>query len=76
MLKIRLTRTGKKNQPSYRIVVKEARSKRDGKYTELLGYYNPLTDPATIKLDKDRYQSWLKKGAQPTDTVRRLAKKA
>lgn len=76
MLKIRLTRTGKRGQPSYRIIVKEAKSKRDGRYTDLLGFYNPLTNPATIKLDKKKYLSWIKKGAQPTNTVRHLAKKA
>ena len=76
MLKIRLTRTGKRGQPSYRIVVVEARSKRDGKYTDLLGFYNPLTNPATIKLDKKKYDYWLEKGAQPTSTVRNLAQKS
>ncbi len=76
MLKIRLKRTGKRGQPSYRIVVAEARSKRDGKYKEGLGHYNPLTNPATIKLDKKKYQDWLKKGAQPTETVRHLYNKA
>lgn len=75
MLKIKLSRTGKRNQPSYRIIVNEARSKRDGKYTDLLGTYNPLTNPSTIKLDLDKYQAWLEKGAQPTDTVRQLAEK-
>lgn len=72
MLKIKLTRTGKRGQPSYRIVVVEARSKRDGKYLESLGFYNPLTKPNTIKVDKKKYQEWKAKGAQPTDTVRRL----
>lgn len=75
MLKIRLKRTGKKNQPSYQIVVIKARSKRDGKYVDSLGYYNPLTNPATIKLDKKKYQEWVKKGAQPTQTVRHLFNK-
>lgn len=72
MLKIKLTRTGKKNQPSYRIVIVEARSKRDGKYLESLGWYNPLTEPATIKINKKRLNHWLSCGAQPTDTVRKL----
>lgn len=75
MLKIKLTRLGKKHQPSYRIVVAEARSKRNGKYIESLGFYNPLTKPKTIKIDKKKYQEWLTKGAQPTETVRRLVKK-
>ena len=76
MLKIRLTRVGKRGQPAYRIVVAPQRSRRDGKYVALLGSYNPLTHPATIKLDQAAYQDWLKKGAQPTPTVRALAKKA
>ena len=75
MLKIKLFRTGKKKQPRYRIVVVEARSKRDGKYIELLGTYNPLTQPSEIKLDLEKYQSWVKKGAQPTNTVRSLYQK-
>ena len=76
MDKIRLTRTGKRGQPHYRIVVVDSRSKRDGHYVEALGYYNPLTHPLTVKLDKSRYQYWLTHGAQPTLTVRALAKKA
>ena len=72
MLKIKLTRLGKKHQPSYRIVVVEARSKRDGKYIKLLGFYNPLSKTNKIKIDKEKYQEWLSKGAQPTETVRRL----
>jgi len=74
MLKIKLTRRGKKHQPSYRIVVAEARSKRDGKYIESLGFYNPSTTPAGYKIDKKKYQEWLDKGAQPTEAVRRLVK--
>lgn len=72
MLKIKLTRNGKRGQPNYRIVVNEARSKRDGKYTDYLGYYNPLTNPADIQLDTKKYQEWLDKGAQPTKTVQLL----
>jgi len=75
MLKIKLTRTGKKGQPSYRIVIAEARSKRDGKYVENLGYYNPLASPKVVKIDKKRYNYWVEKGAQPTETVRRLYNK-
>jgi small subunit ribosomal protein S16 len=67
-------RTGAKKRPSYRIVVKEKQSKRDGAYLENLGTYNPTTDPAEIKLKTDRVQYWIEKGAQPTDTVRRLIK--
>lgn len=69
-------RTGAKKRPSYRIVVKEKQSKRDGAYLENLGTYNPTREPAEIKLKSDRVQYWLSKGAQPTDTVRRLIKAA
>ena len=72
MLKIKLSRIGKKSQPSYRIIVAEARSKRNGKYTDLLGHYNPLTDPPTVTLDLNKYTTWLQKGAQPTPTVKNL----
>ena len=75
MLKIRLTRVGKKGQPAYRIIVSERRSKRDGPVVDSLGFYNPLTQPATIKIDKTKYQHWIKQGAQPTTTVRSLASK-
>ena len=76
MLKIKLFPTGKRNQRKFRIVIAEARSKREGKYLEVLGFYDPLTDPATLSLDKERYQQWIEKGAQPTQTVRLLANKA
>ena len=75
MLKIKLSRTGKKNQPHYRIVVAEAKSKRDGKVVDRLGSYNPLANPSIIKLNKEKYSYWIKVGAQPTQTVRNLAKK-
>ena len=75
MLKIKLQRIGKRNQPYYRIIVAEAKSKISGKYLDLLGTYNPLTNPHTVKLDLSKYQYWKQKGAQPTDTVRKLAKK-
>ena len=75
MLKIRLFRTGKKNQPSYRIVVMEARSKRDGKYLEPLGFYQPKITPSIFKIDKKRYDFWIERGAQPTDVIRRLVRK-
>ncbi len=75
MLKIKLTRVGKKGYASYKIIVNEARSKRDGKYLEQLGIYNPNTDPKTIKINQKRLNYWLSKGAQPTLTVRRLIKK-
>jgi len=75
MLKIKLTRTGKKGYASYRIIVNEARTKRDGKYLEQLGIYDPNTDPKTIKINQKRLNYWLSQGAKPTETVRRLIKK-
>lgn len=75
MLKIKLQRVGKKNQPSYRIVIAEAKSKLSGKYVDLLGTYDPKTNPSSFKVDKEKYKSWLKKGAQPTKTIRLLTKK-
>jgi len=69
-------RTGAKKRPSYRIVVKEKKSKRDGAYLENLGTYNPTRQPAEINLKPERVQHWISKGAQPTDTVRRLIKQA
>lgn len=74
MLAIQLMRTGAKKSPSYRVVVKEKRSKRDGAYLENLGTYNPTRNPAEIKLKMDRVLYWVEKGAQPTDTVGRLIK--
>ncbi len=76
MLAIRLMRTGAKKRPSYRIVVKEKQSKRDGAYLENLGTYNPTRQPAEIKLKADRVRYWIEKGAQPTNTVRQLIKQA
>lgn len=75
MLKIRLTRIGKKGASHYRIVVAEQRSKRDGKFIDELGYYSPQTEPATIKIDQQKLQAWLKKGAQLTPTLKLLLKK-
>ncbi|HUE80837.1 MAG TPA: 30S ribosomal protein S16 [Pyrinomonadaceae bacterium] len=72
MLAIRLMRTGAKKRPSYRIVVKEKQSKRDGAYLENLGTYNPTRQPAEINLNLERVNYWIEKGAQPTDTVSRL----
>lgn len=74
MLAIKLMRTGAKKQPSYRVIVKEKQSKRDGAYLENLGTYNPTRDPAEIKLNLERVHYWIEKGAQPTDTVNRLIK--
>ncbi|MBQ4377005.1 MAG: 30S ribosomal protein S16, partial [Bacteroidales bacterium] len=70
--RIRLQRHGKKNQPFYHIVVADGRAPRDGKFIEKLGTYNPLTKPAQIVLDIDRAVEWLKNGAQPSDTARRI----
>ena len=69
MLVIRLTRVGKKKQPSYRLVVQERHRDPWGRYQELLGHYDPLTNPATITIEKERAAYWLSKGAQPSDTV-------
>ena len=71
-VKIRLQRHGSKKRPFYFIVVADARSPRDGKFIQKLGTYNPLTTPATVQLDRQRALDWLHKGAQPTDTVRRI----
>ena len=76
MLKIRLRRMGAKKAPFYRIVVADSRSPRDGAFVEEIGYYNPTTDPAELKVDNEKAAQWLKNGAQPTDTVRGLLKKS
>jgi small subunit ribosomal protein S16 len=74
MLKIRLRRIGAIRQPHYRIVVADARSPRDGRFLEILGHYNPRTEPATIQVDVTKYEEWKRKGAQPTDAVERLVR--
>ena len=74
MLRIRLSRTGAKKKPSYRVVVIEKERARDGKPVEAVGYYNPLTHPATVQLNRERIQYWMEKGARPSDRVRRLLK--
>ena len=76
MLKIRLRRTGAKKQPAYRIVVADARSPRDGAFVNIIGHYNPLTDPETVVIDEEKALYWLGHGAQPTDTAARLLAKA
>lgn len=73
MLKIKLARFGKKHQPHYRIVINEARDKRDGKYVAAIGYYSPTEQPKVLELDMTAYDEWTKKGAQPTETVAALA---
>ena len=75
MVKIRLKRMGMKKKPFYRIVITDSRSSRDGACIEEIGYYNPLVNPAEIKIDGDRAKYWLGVGAQPSDTVRALLKK-
>ena len=76
MVKIRLRRMGAKKAPYYRIVVADSRSPRDGRCIEEIGAYNPLTEPATFTVDSEKAKTWIQNGAQPTDTVRGLLKKA
>ena len=76
MVKMRLRRMGAKKQPFYRVIVADERSPRNGRFIEELGYYNPLPEPATIKIDADKAKEWIKNGAQPTETVKVLLKKA
>jgi small subunit ribosomal protein S16 len=66
---------GRRNRPFYRVVVADGRSPRDGKFIELIGHYNPLTDPETVSIDEEKALKWLRCGAQPTDTVRTLLNK-
>ena len=75
-VKIRLKRMGAKKAPFYRIVVADSRYPRDGRFIEEIGYYNPTVSPSELKVDNDRAQAWIKTGAQPTETVRALLKKA
>ena len=75
-VKIRLKRMGMKKMPFYRVVVADERSPRDGRFIDEIGYYNPMTEPATIKIDVESAKKWLSNGAQPTDTVRTLLKKS
>ena len=75
MVKIRLRRMGSKKNAFYRVVVADSRSPRDGRFIEELGYYNPLTDPATIKINEEQAKKWIADGAQPTETVRGLLTK-
>ncbi len=75
-VKIRLRRMGAKKAPFYRVIVADSRDPRDGKFVEEIGYYNPLTEPAEINIDAEKAEAWIKKGAQPTDTVKALLKKS
>jgi small subunit ribosomal protein S16 len=72
--RIRLARVGSKKNPVYRVVVADSRSPRDGKFIEIVGRYNPQTDPSTIELDEAKVRDWIAKGAQPSDSVQRLLK--
>ena len=76
MVKLRLRRMGAKKQPFYRVIVADERSPRNGRFIEEIGYYNPLTEPSVIKIDADKAKEWIKNGAQPTETVKVLLKKA
>jgi len=71
-VKLRLTRVGKTKQPQYRIVATDARAPRDGRFIEIVGHYNPRTDPSSLTVDNDKAVKWLAQGAQPTDRVRKL----
>lgn len=75
MVKIRLQREGKKKAPFYHIVVADSRSPRDGRIIEKIGTFDPMTDPSTINLDLEKVQTWIKNGAKPTDTVKKLIEK-
>jgi small subunit ribosomal protein S16 len=73
-VRIRLTRVGARNNPIWRVVAADQRSPRDGRFIEVLGHYNPQTDPSTIELDETRVRDWLSRGAQPSNTVKNLLK--
>ena len=73
-VRVRLTRVGSKKNPIWRVVVADGRSPRDGRFIETLGHYNPQTQPSTIEIDEAKVKDWISKGAQPTDSVRRLMK--
>lgn len=75
-VKIRLRRMGAKKAPFYRVIVADSRSPRDGRFIEEIGYYNPITEPADVKIDEEKAIKWLKTGAQPSDPVKKLFKKA
>ena len=75
-VKMRLRRMGAKKAPFYRVIVADSRSPRDGRFIDELGYYNPLTNPAEIKIDAEKSKKWLSNGAQPTETVKSLLKKS
>ncbi|HEX2033246.1 MAG TPA: 30S ribosomal protein S16 [Chloroflexota bacterium] len=76
MLRIRLTRTGAKKRPSYRVVVAESRTPREGRHVDIVGFYDPMTNPSTVRIDTERAVRWLRNGAQPTERVRILLRHA
>lgn len=73
-VKIRLTRLGKKKQPTYRVIVADERSPRDGRFIDELGFYDPTQEPSVVKIDTEKAKNWIEKGAKPTDTVAKLLK--
>tara|TARA_Y100000590_G_C15615638_1_gene975606 strand:- start:701 stop:958 length:258 start_codon:yes stop_codon:yes gene_type:complete len=75
MLRIRLRRVGAKKQPSYRVVVADSKSARDGSFVDYLGHYNPRTEPSTVEIDEDKALKWLRQGAQPSEAVERILKR-
>ena len=75
-VRIRLNRMGAKKRPFYRLVVADSRSPRDGRFLEIIGHYNPIAEPAEIVVDKDKAQDWLNKGAQPSESVKKIFKQA
>lgn len=76
MVKIRLKRMGAKRRPFYRLIVADSQSPRDGRFIDQLGYYDPLTDPATIKIDEEKVTNWLSRGAQPSESARELLRRS
>ena len=75
MLRIRLTRRGAKNQPTYRVIVADQRAPRDGAFVDIIGHYNPRTDPITLSIDEAKAREWLRKGAQPSDSAAKLLRR-
>jgi len=73
-VKLRLMRMGKKKQPTYRVVAADGRAPRDGRFIEIVGSYDPRTEPSTVRIDNDKALKWLRQGAQPTETVQKLLK--
>jgi small subunit ribosomal protein S16 len=76
LVKIRLKRMGAKRRPFYRLIVADSQSPRDGRFIDQLGYYDPLTDPATIKIDEEKVSTWLSRGAQPSESARELLRRS